>query len=589
MKNPTYAKFMDEVEHYISNLTIEELKNIIVNLAESQDQSDRNEFLKKLKATGLSGKDTDVSKTGDVVYPQKLIKEIKNYQQRILDGEFFDEEASYMAYEREERSYYRNNYYDEFDEDIDFSQEEYVLEAIEYLEQAKKLFRIHDIDNAYEAYDLLFDIFDKSAYYEDNECLIFGFSYEQAIGREVFKEYKTIYRRCHYLKIADTRNFDELFCKLCKDKDIMLTDIIEIGRTPLPYLDIFISAFIEYMKDNAKYDSLLIDTLFVKGGMEEVKKYAYTNGIKHPAVFLYYYDYAKESQFPQSELLTLILDGLKIIPEKYDVRARLSLDLIEISKDKKDNELLLKGLSTAFYSDPTLKNMTNLLEFLISENISAELEKLKEYLHIDKVDKTEKKLIDFDDINPVCDIYSLKKSKIDFNTVNTGRFLLEGIEPLLEFINPKHFLGFQSQKKHVAIITSLTLKTISGASGNVIVDKLVDHYCLNIGSDYYPTLKRLIAKAAISYPLSQEKIDNTLKSIESLAVKRVSHILKNKLRGGYESACLLLVACAEVKQMVNNHGNALINIINTQYKRFSAFRRPLKELTSQSKILDSVK
>ena len=246
MKNPIYAKFMDEVEHYISNLTIEELKNIIVNLAESQDQSDRNEFLKKLKATGLSGKDTDVSKTGDVVSPQKLIKEIKNYQQRILDGEFFDEEASYMAYEREERSYYRNNYYDEFDEDIDFSQEEYVLEAIEYLEQAKKLFRIHDIDNAYEAYDLLFDIFDKSAYYEDNECLIFGFSYEQAIGREVFKEYKTIYRRCHYLKIADTRNFDELFCKLCKDKDIMLTDIIEIGRTPLPYLDIFISAFIEY-------------------------------------------------------------------------------------------------------------------------------------------------------------------------------------------------------------------------------------------------------------------------------------------------------------------------------------------------------
>ena len=138
---------------------------------------------------------------------------------------------------------------------------------------------------------------------------------------------------------------------------------------------------------------------------------------------------------------------MKIIPEKYDVRARLSLDLIEISKDKKDNELLLKGLSTAFYSDPTLKNMTNLLEFLISENISAELEKLKEYLHIDKVDKTEKKLIDFDDINPVCDIYSLKKSKIDFNTVNTGRFLLEGIEPLLTFIKPRHILGFRNEKK----------------------------------------------------------------------------------------------------------------------------------------------
>ena len=590
MKNPTYAKFIDEVEQIISDLSGKELKKIIVNLAESQSQSDRNEFLQKLRGTSLSGTTSGVTNDIKDISPQELIKEIKEYKQRILDGEFYDEEESYRAYESEERSYYRNNYYDEFDGDIDFSQEDYVLEAVEYLEEAKKLFRLHDIDCAYEAYELLFNIFDNPEYFETDEYFIYGFSYEQAIDSDVFKEHKTIYRRCEYLKSESTKNLKKLYYALCEDKNIMLTDIIEIDRTPLPELDTFISGLIEYLKDNAAHDPLLIDALYVKGGMEEIKKNAYINGKKHPSILLYYYDYAKENQFEQSELLKLILDGLEIIPEKYKVRARLSLNLIEIAKNKKDNELLLKGLSTAFYSDPTMRNVTYYLEFLISENISTEIENLKRYLHTYEVDKVNSGSFYRSDIYRDRDIYSLETSEMDITALIIGRYILEGIVPLLEFIKPKHFLGFSGEKRYVAIVTSLALKTISNASNTVIIiDKLIDHYCLNITSDYYQTLKKLITDAAISFSLNKEKINSIVSTIQSLAVKRVSHILNNKLRGGYESACLLLVACAEAQQMINKSGNELIINIDTQFKRYSAFRKPLKELTTQSKILNSVK
>ena len=304
---------------------------------------------------------------------------------------------------------------------------------------------------------------------------------------------------------------------------------------------------------------------------------------------MYYYDYAKENQFEKSELLKLILDGLEIIPEKYKVRAKLSLDLIEIAKNKNDNEILFKGLSTAFYSDPTMRNVTYYLEFLISENISVEIENLKHYLHTYEVDKVNSRSFYRSDIYRDRDIYSLETSEMDITALIIGRYILEGIVPLLEFITPKHFLGFSGEKRYVAIVTSLALKTISNASKNVIIDKLIDHYCLNITSDYYQTLKKLIVDAAISFSLNKEKINSIVSTIQSLAVKRVSHILNNKLRGGYESACLLLVACAEAKQMINKSGNELIININTQFKRYSAFRKPLKELTTRSKILNSVK
>jgi hypothetical protein len=49
MKNPTYAKFMAEIESIISPLAKEELEKIILNFAEGQSAPERNGFLKLLR------------------------------------------------------------------------------------------------------------------------------------------------------------------------------------------------------------------------------------------------------------------------------------------------------------------------------------------------------------------------------------------------------------------------------------------------------------------------------------------------------------------------------------------------------------
>lgn len=590
IKNPTYATFMNEVENYISDLSKDELKKIIMILAEKQNINDRNIFLNYIKSGDGSRSLSDETEMLPDASPAEFIAQIKEFEKRIRSGEFYDEERSYRAYEREERSYWgRGSYYDDFDDDIDFSDEEYVTEAVEFLDRAKQFFRNQDNQTALKAYEMLFDIFTNPEYYEGEEYFIYGFSFEEAIDNDFLKEHKTIFLRCQYLDCVASNDFSGFYRMLCNENDILLSDIIEIDRTPLPNLDNFITGFVQFLSSLPKYDQHLIDALFVKGGMEEIKRYAYANGDKHPPVFLYYYEFAREEKSSQSDRLKIILDGIKIIPEKYMIRSYLGLDLVDIAKQINDKTNLLTGYSTAFYSNPTLRNLAFYIHFIVAENKTSHIEKLKDYLNAKEISGGESNFFALGGDQKYRNIFSLEIAQIKTKALIAGKFLLDGIATFIDYIDPKSFLGFSGNKKYVVIITALTLKAITRGSTAIIVDSLIDHYCMDVQSDEYGILKKMIADRSRALALDEAFIQNALKKIESLAIKRVSHILTNKLRGGYDSACLLLVAYAEVKQMKTKEGNDLIRRIDSQYKRFSAFRKPLKSLTSKSGLLVSIK
>ncbi len=584
MKNPTYTQFMNEVEIVISNLSKDELKNKIIGFAENQNISERNKFLKILR-NGLS-EDLYANKENiePQISPKKLIERIKNFEQRILDGEFFDEEKNWKAQEAEEHSYWGRG--DNFDDESDFSNEPYVLEAIEMLEETKGFFRKGQIETAFEAYCMLFDIFEHPDNYEE-ECFVYGFSFKGAIESDIYKEHRIIYLRCLYLDLVKENNLNVINALLSNEEEILPSDIIEIARYPLPKLEMVIQGLIEHLKPNANHDKLLIDVLFIKGGMEEIKKFAYDYGKNHPAVFLYYYLYAKEQKLLEADLLKLIIDGIKLIPQKYRTRSILGLDLIEIAKKTGNGENLALGYSTAFYSDPNLKNLTYFLGFLISKDKGNQQLELKEYLSKKDIKKTE--LDSFAYFSSQENIYSLNSSEIDSQTLIIGRYILEGIEPFLNFIKPKDYLGFSSSLKYVALIVSLALKSISQSYSAVVIDLLVDHYCCDKANEERGILKKLISDKANSLKDPGNYLIKPLQAIEKLAVNRVSHILSNKLRGGYESGCLLLAACAEAKQILTKDGNGLIQYSDNQFKRFSAFRKYLKDFTSMSKYLTPVK
>ena len=590
IKNPKYATFMNEVESYISNLSEEELKQVILNLAEKQNIKDRNLFLDYIKEGYQYSSDPGEPAILPGESPAKFIARIEEFEKRIRSGEFYDEDRSSWAYEREERSHWgRDRYYDDFDDDIDFSDEDYVVEAETFLDRAKQLFRSQDNQTALTAYKMLFNIFENPEFYDGEEYFIYGFSFNEAIDQNFLKEHKTIFLRCRYLNCADCNDFSDLYRTLCNENDIFLSDIIEIDRSQLPNLDDFMTGFIQFLSADPKYDPHLIDALFVKGGMEEIKHYAYANGDKHPAVFLYYYEFAKEDKSTQADRVNIILDGIKIIPEKYIIRSYLGLDLMNIAKELNDKKNLLIGYSTAFYSNPTLRDLAIYIHFIVTENMTSEIEKLKDYLNKIDIPRGDSYYYAIGGIHEHRNIFSLEIAQIGAKALIVGKFLLDDVAVFIDHIDPKHFLGFSGAKKYIAIITALTLKAITRGATAIVVDILVDHYCVDVQSNEYNTLKKMLADRSHSLSLDQAFIQKALDKIESLAVNRVSHILTNKLRGGYDSACLLLVACAEVRQLVTKDGNDLVRRIDSEYKRFSAFRKPLKSLTSESRLLVSIK
>jgi hypothetical protein len=595
MKNPTYAKFMAEIESIISPLAKDDLKKIIFNLAEGQSAPERNSFLKLLRNGMPAGKQQAGKDENGGISPKELLDAIKEFKQRILDGEFYDEERSYMAMDMEEHSYYGHGYDSYYGEDIDFANEEYVHEAVALLEDAKTFFRQQDTKTAHKAYEMLFDIFENDEFYEGEEYFIYGFSFENAIDSEVIHEHKTIYLRCQYLQQAQAKNFQPFYHAISQQKAIFISDIIEIDRAPLPDQDAFLDGFIEYLSEDARNDKHLIDALFVKNGVDEIKKFAYAHGKKHPPVFLYYYQTAKENEAPESELLQILLDGIEIIPEKFESRAGLSLDLIELAKKTNDLEKLKLGYATACYSDPSLKNLAFYLNFILANEMDDEVKKLKAFLAKKKLGQEQTTGFYgyyYDDgeekVEGKRNIYTLNTSTIGTKALAIGKFILAGIDELVEVVKPEAFLGFSSKLRHVAIASALVLKSIAQSKSAENVDALVEHYCLDFDSAEYHTAKNLIAGKAGSIHVSLDDKLTHLATLKLLAVNRVSHILENKLRGGYESACLLLVACAEVSQILENRGNDLIQKVDTEYKRFRAFRSDLKDYTRRSKLLHTV-
>ncbi len=583
MRPPTFNQFNAALKKLIENAPSGKLKDIVYTIANEIPAEERNDFLQKVTRvnSGENKNQNNVTQKEVGKSADALLAGIENFRNRIEEGEFYDEERDYEAYHRNEYSYYGH---DDYYEDADFSEEEYVLEMIELLDETKHFYHTGNVDVAFNAYQELFDMMEDEKY-EYGEYFIDGFSFKEAIGDSVYNAHKILFLRLFYLfNINHNRN--AIFNLFSQQRDICLSAIVDVDTTPLKDFDNFVDEYINYLSILPKYAKHLIDCLFVKGGIDSLEKFAYENGHKIPSTFLTYYIEQKERNISQDKLLKIINDGLEIIPEKYASKSILSNGLVDIAKSNNDTDLLSKAYSTAFYSYPTLKNLDSYLGFIAQNNIREELHKFEEHLENNK--KIVKKQDEWHSSFDATDVYSFSSVSISRTTYLISDFILHGTVNQLQFLDEEKFLGFQNENRHVPIILSLLFQTIVKSKKAKNIDALTNHYCFDNTSEKYDNLKQLIYSKAKDLSLISH-VNEAIETAEKITLKRVQHILGNKLRGGYETSCLLLVACAEAKEIHNKTGNQLVSIVDSEYKRYSAFRRELKVLTQISTQLMTIR
>ncbi len=587
MKPPTLNQFNAALKELIENTPSNKLKEIIYTIANKTLTDKRNDFLQITKQviSGNYQNENNITENDAELTADTLLAKIDEFRNRVEEGEFYDKERNYEEYHKNEYHHYRNDY-DYYDDDTDFSGEEYVQEMIDLLDGVEHFYHKGDFDVAFKGYQELFDIMENEKYeYEYDEYFIDGFSFKEAIGESIYNTHKIFLLRLFYLaNINNDRN--AIFNLFSQQRDIYLSAIVDEDTTPLKDFDNFNNEYIIYLSNQPKHAKHLIDTLFVTGGIELLEKFAYENGHKVPATFLAYFIEQKERNSSPDKILKIVTDGIEIIPEKYASRSILSTELIAIAKTNNNTDLLSKAYSTAFYSYPKLNNLDSYIGFITQNSNKEELQKFKLYIenYKDIFKKQDEGYSSYD----IIDIYSFSSVSISKTGYIISDFILHGLVNILEFVDEEKFIGFQNKNKYIPVILSLLFQAVIKSEKAKNIDALINHYCFDNTNNNYENLKQLIHLKAKS--LSNNSQTNEVLGIaEKIAVKRVQHILENKLRGGYETSCLLLVACAEAKEISDKTGNRLIGEIDTEFKRFSAFRRELKILTQKSGHLRTVK
>lgn len=583
MKQPTLSQFKTTIKDLIDDSSADKLKEIIYTMAEETQTESRLDFLIMVEQLISGNYKTPGEKTIPVLTPEALFKKIESYVERMENGEFYDEERDYEEYHRNEYRHYRNND-DYYEEDTDFSTEEYVLDMEDLLEATQSFYSHGDIFTAQKAYQSIFSIIDDEIYgYE--EYFIDGFSFKEALGESYYNSHKIQFLRTLY--ISNTGSDQTAIFDLFKEqRSIYLSDIVDAENKQLKGIDGFTDAYISHLSNQPDHARHLVDALFVKGGIEELRCFAYEKANKIPAVFLAFFNEQKERDAKSDELLNIALDGIQLIPEKFVSRSILSKDVISIAKKKEDKELLLTGYSSAFYSNPTIVNLDAYLGYITQHSIRNELARLELFL-ADRKDVMKNKERYFNYHNSI-DAFSTASVDMSKTAYIISHYIFHGLNDLLKY-NDGSILGFQNEKKHIPVILSLLFVSVSPPGKAVIIEMLLDKYCFDNDFEASKNLKQLIYSKASYNAIVNVNITEELTRSENIAINRVCHILENKLRGGYESSCLLLVAYAEAKESVDHTGNRLIYEIDTEYKRFTAFRKELKALTQKSRLLMTVR
>ena len=586
MKQPTLSQFTSQLQELTGNLSAKKLQEIILKLGEKTSKENRSEFIRFInQMIKDSSHDSQVEVEEPLPDIGELLTRIEDYRKRMENGDFYDEERDYMEYHKEEYGYYRNRYndYEEDDDDYDYSGEEYVIEMDSFLDSAADFYDSGNFEAALKVYEAIFSIIDDRDNSND-EFFSWNFSFSKALGENNYIIHKILFLRVFYMNYikSDQKSVFNLFSN---QLSILLSDIADAEKEPLPGFSKFTGVYINYLLKQKGKTNHLIDAIFVKGGLEELRSFSYKKGDEIPDIFLAYYNETKERGAGEDELLKIALDGIHLIPEKYASRARLSKDVISYAEKTKDKNLLLTGYSSAFYSSPELASLNDYLGYIMQNSIKDELEKFTLYLDSQKGKMS--RMQELTRSGMAMNRMFEDHAEISLTNYLLSLFIIHGLKDVIQY-NDYSFLGFQNEKKHIPAIIALLLITVTANSKAPVIEMLANKYCFNSDWRASINLRRLVYEKALKESTRELDKMTELIQCEELAIKRVQHILQNKLRGGYESSCLLLTACAEAKQIIDRTGNILINNIDNEFKRYTAFRRELKVLTKQSRVLATV-
>jgi hypothetical protein len=570
MEKMSLKAFWEAVEQRLAGCSSDELRDILLAMAQETPPSGRQAFLAKLKPRAAA-----VDAVREAAAQEDLLADIDDLASEIKDAV---ENAEY-----EDHDYYGWGEYDE--EDSLGPYEDFVEPLSDLFDRAQAVFDLGELELAGEAYQRLFEMLTLEDDYGR------GISGSDLAGVDVGEERARYLRAVYETEPVQRRPqaLFELMRRVQRGAGLSrptFDEIIQISPRPLPDQERFMPAWIAFLRQqaDAEADALLREAIRLSAGTAGLEELARTEGLKRPLAYLdWCAALAKEGQ--QREVLAAAQEALGALPQGLAVRAAIADHLYAAAAHLEKPEAMREGRWEAFAAQSTLPRLLDLWEIVpAGEEHAILVRQAAQYMAKHFASSPRRRGSELDEIE--------SQIWVD-KAVLTHAYLLSGDwNAAYQVAVGERVLGWSSSSNSQGLVVAFFLVLLSGQSPQALSPNLaqtwraglqnsISFYESKTSEGQGPTFKRLdhiYAQVIPGLSLSSAEQQQMLSWCLDMAQKRVEAIVGAQHRKSYGKAAVLTVACVEVLRARGKSGeaNAMLDTVRNRFPRHRAFQSDLR-------------
>lgn len=575
--------FWDTVEQRLAKYSAEELRAILRALAQEVAPTGRQAFLDKLKpaAEAAAAVRKAIGQEDLLADIDDLAREIK---ERTKNAEYWEED--------------KYEWGDDYEEEESLGPyEEFVEPLTALFDRAEAAFDYGNLALARKAYQKLFQVFES----EDE--------YGRGVSADDLTDVDIDEARARHLRaVYETKSLAQrpqaLFEQMQQMRPshvrahVMLDDIMQISRKPLPDQEEFLKAWIAFLRKQrgSDADAWLREAIRLAQGTQGLEQLARAEGKKRPRAYLDWFA-ALESEGKHHQVLSAAQEALQVLPDKLPIRAAIADHLCAAAVKLNDSQALRAGRWEAFIAKPTLERLLDVWDSAPKGEAQTRLmqqaaQHVKEYLaHPPRSQEALDKMWSGDDLE--------MPAWIDASVLAHAYLLAEDWDAAHQLAAHEQVLGWSGSDNPQGLVVPFFLMLLSGLQSDQLPRnlELVWEVALqnSIGFGYggedkeekgtFQRLKRAYAEKLTTVSLSRERQAGLLTWCLDVSKRRVNAIVGDQHRGSYGKAATLIAACAEVLQSRGNapEADAILEDVRNRFPRHRSFQAELSAATDEMK------
>ncbi len=546
---------MDKVKEKLKDFSTEDFRNMILSWASEEHPSNRQVFLDKL--IPQKQKEEVIS---DVDW---LMGAIEDFEERVRDGVYCD----------------GWRWDDTIGEERDFGDESWAEEMDEFFMQARSLLLQGEYKIAEEAYRKLFDILQMG----EEPGHLPGDLDQSSMLKVDIDEQVALFFRSVYMNSTLQERADLLYESMNEYgylwRIVGLKDIINVYDDTLPDFDIFLTKWIELLKDEgtSRVSELLREAVFLKGGIPAISEFARQYADKYPNAYL---DWIAALEREGDSVIQVAREGLSEIPQDYTVRAKVAETISKAGERLDDNKLRLEGYRECFYSDPTIEHLLDLYITAIECDCFEEIRDKAEERIMELLGKKDERRTSYNYFE------EQHRAFVSEGTLANAMLLGGRYEKVFRMCEGRGSLGwsYRENPKFTFLTFILVFLSKEGVHSKVLYKEWADAIRYSVRETYIKKYQRVVDDTQKYLKLTEEEENFYLNWCKDEIEHRADEIVSNQYRGSYYKAAGLLVAMAETlaNRGKRREGIELIEGYRSKYPRHIAFKSELTKALNES-------